>query len=198
MPRSEKSPHFLITAIRPSRIRVRLFKEYFDAADVEVFIRSLRNSVVESYRMPADRYSDEDVTVLEGQEEVAQQTKPFWKSKSEPTFSPKRRRRSHGPTDLTGQHFGTLEVLGFGGIKNRIYYWRCRCTVCGEEKLAASVNLKASKSKCKCQYGKKGRPKNGLSGSGIRRDSEDTKSIDDYRTENDDFGREIDEGTENE
>lgn len=54
-------------------------------------------------------------------------------------------------TDLTGQRFGRLTVLGRAEEKSSwgAVQWRCRCD-CGKETLVATGNLKKGTQSCGC------------------------------------------------
>lgn len=52
--------------------------------------------------------------------------------------------------NLTGQRFGRLLVIGFGGIQGRVATWHCICN-CGNGITAFATNLKRGKTKsCRC------------------------------------------------
>jgi hypothetical protein len=57
--------------------------------------------------------------------------------------------------DRTGMVYGRLTVLGLAPVvaKNRVRYWRCRCT-CGKEVIVAGNNLQSGNSTtCGCRHG---------------------------------------------
>lgn len=59
--------------------------------------------------------------------------------------------------DITGKRFGLWTVLGFSGVKNGQYLWRCRCD-CGGEKDVIKQNLmRGLSSSCGCAKPEKSR-----------------------------------------